>query len=181
MPNTIWTSNYGKTFSGTTSKGGQIAPQMMASNSLVKATITLTNNRTAAVNYNYTNVTSYSGGSFSVAAGETVTKTILVDVKTQRNIGQFGSNNATDLSTEFSGKCVGFIWGMDYRYCHDGGHYNLNGLSYESAAITLLANEAVPQVLASNGVGSAVGQIRVDANGNLQMYNGTAWKQINNS
>lgn len=181
FPNTIWTQKAGWTFSGTTTKGGWIQPSGLGNFMLVKVEMTLVNETSSSVNCGATNIIYYPSGGIPVPAGETVTVTKIIDVKTQKALGLYGNTNQTGLSSSYSGYAIGFLWGIDARYCHDGGFYNLNGLTYESAKITLLTDEAVPQVLASNGVGSAVGQIRVDANGNLQMYNGTTWKQINNS
>lgn len=180
LPDTIWASEAGYTFSGTTTKGSWIIPSGLSNNELIKTHITITNSTASEKTLGFSNMKCYSTGPFVVPANDSATFDLLIDVMTQKAIGIIGGTT-DNISSVYEGYVVGFLWGIDYRYCHDGGFYNLNGLSYESATITLLANEAVPQVLASNGVGSAVGQIRVDANGNLQMYNGTTWKQINNS
>lgn len=181
FPNTIWTQKAGWTFSGTTTKGGWIQPSGLGNFMLVKAEMTLVNETSSSVSCSASNIIYYPSGSISVPAGETVTVTKIIDVKAQKALGLYGNTNQTGLSSSYSGYAIGFLWGIDARYCHDGGFYNLNGLMYESAKITLLTDEAVPQVLATGAAGSAVGQIRVDDNGNLQMYNGTTWKQINNS
>ena len=181
MPNDPFIQESGKTYSGTTTKGGWVAPNAFPINALIMATVTATNETTSNVNFSFSNVTPYPSGNVSVPAGESVTFTRLIDVKTQRSIGQFGSANQAGLSTVWSAYQVGFIWGLDYRYAHSRGAYNLNGLVYDDYPIVLSVKEIVPQVLATGAAGCAVGQIRVDANGNLQMYNGTTWKQINNS
>ena len=181
MPNDPFIQESGKTDSGTTTKGGWVGTGVFPINALIMATVTATNETTSNVNFSFSNVTPYPSGNVSVPAGESVTFTRLIDVKTQRAIGLFGSANKAGLSTVWSAYQVGFIWGLDYRYAHSRGAYNLNGLVYDDYPIVLSVKEIVPQVLATGAAGSAVGQIRVDANGNLQMYNGTAWKQINNS
>lgn len=181
MPNDPFILESGKTYSGTTTKGGWVGTGVFPNNALIMATVTATNETTSNVNFSFNNVTPYPSENISVPAGESVTFTRLIDVKTQKAIGFFGNVNQAGLSTVWSAYQVGFIWGLDYRYAHSRGAYNLNGLVYDDYPIVLSVKEIVPQVLATGAAGSAVGQIRADANGNLQMYNGTTWKQINNS
>jgi hypothetical protein len=181
MPNDPFILESGKTYSGTTTKGGWVGTGVFPNNALIIATVTATNETATAVNFNFWNIVAYPSASISIPAGESVTFTRLIDVKTQKAIGSFGNANQAGLSTVWSAYQVGFIWGLDYRYAHSRGAYNLNGLVYDDYPIVLSVKEIVPQVLSTGAAGSAVGQIRVDANGNLQMYNGTTWKQINNS
>lgn len=181
FPSEPWLTMQGTTKTGTTSKGGWVGSGDFVNKALVKATVTLVNGTNASKNYQFSNVYAYPSGNITVAANSTETFTRLIDVRTQKALGQWGSTNATGLSSSWSAVYVGFIWGLDARYCHTKGAYNLHNIQYGDYPVVLDVREAVPQVLASDDAGSAVGQIRADANGNLQMYNGTTWKQINNS
>lgn len=181
MPENLWMTQAGKEYSGTSSKGGWVGISAFPENAFVLETITATNETASSVSFSFSNMTAFPSGSVPVPAGESVTFSRLVFVGTTKAVGSFGNVNQAGLSTVWSAYQVGFIWGLDYRYAHSRGAYNLNGLVYDDYPIVLSVKEIVPQVLATGAAGSAVGQIRVDANGNLQMYNGTAWKQINNS
>ena len=181
MPENLWMTQAGKEYSGTSSKGGWVGISAFPENAFVLETITATNETASSVSFSFSNMTAFPSGSVPVPAGESVTFSRLVFVGSTKAVGSFGNVNQAGLSTVWSAYQVGFIWGLDYRYAHSRGAYNLNGLVYDDYPIVLSVKEIVPQVLATGAAGSAVGQIRVDANGNLQMYNGTAWKQINNS
>lgn len=181
MPENLWMTQAGKEYSGTSSKGGWVGISAFPENAFVLETITATNETASSVSFSFSNMTAFPSGSVPVPAGESVTFSRLVFVGSTKAVGYFGNSNQAGLSTVWSAYQVGFIWGLDYRYAHSRGAYNLNGLVYDDYPIVLSVKELVPQVLATGAAGSAVGQIRVDANGNLQMYNGTTWKQINNS
>ena len=181
MPENLWMQQAGKVYSGTSSKGGWVGISAFPENAFVLETITATNETASSVSFSFTNMAAYPSGSVPVPAGESVTFSRLVFVGSVKAVGYFGNANQAGLSTVWSAYQVGFIWGLDYRYAHSRGAYNLNGLVYDDYPIVLSVKEIVPQVLATGAAGSAVGQIRVDANGNLQMFNGTTWKQINNS
>lgn len=180
MPSDAWMQYAGNVYSGTMSKGGWMGSGFH-SNELVKATVTLVNDTSSSKNFTFSNVQPYPSGTITVEANSSVTWTRLIDVKTQKALGFWASTSTTGISATWEARSVGFLWGLDYRYVHDRGAYNLHKLEYSDYPVTPSTIELVPQVLATGAAGSAVGQIRVDANGNLQMYNGTTWKQINNS
>lgn len=180
MPSDAWMQYAGNVYSGTKSNGGWIE-DAFHSNELVKATVTLVNDTSSSKNFTFSNVQPYPSGTITVEANSSVTWTRLIDVKTQKALGVWASVGTTGVSATWEARSVGFLWGLDYRYVHDRGAYNLHKLEYSDYPVTPSTIELVPQVLATGAAGSAVGQIRVDANGNLQMYNGTTWKQINNS
>ena len=180
MPSDAWMQYTGNVYSGTMSKGGWLEGGLH-NNELVKATVTLVNDTSSSKNFTFSNVQPYPSGTITVEANSSVTWTRLIDVKTQKALGLWASASTTGVSATWEARSVGFLWGLDYRYVHDRGAYNLHKLEYSDYPVTPSTIELVPQVLATGAAGSAVGQIRVDANGNLQMYNGTTWKQINNS
>lgn len=180
MPSDAWMQYAGNVYSGTMSKGGWLEGGLH-SNELVKATVTLVNDTSSSKNFTFSNVQPYPSGTITVEANSSVTWTRLIDVKTQKALGLWASAITTGISATWEARSVGFLWGLDYRYVHDRGAYNLHKLEYSDYPITPSTIELVPQVLATGAAGSAVGQIRVDVNGNLQMYNGKTWKQINNS
>ena len=182
LPNSDWMTRAGESISGTTTKGGY-SGDLLRSTSLTALDITLVNDTATAKTMSPYITTFYPSGNVTVPANSSVNVSILYEKNGKPNAMAwlYGSNNESGLSSSYTMTLVGFIFGIDFRYCHDGGFFDLNGLTFQRALISLVTDEAVPAVLASNGVGSAVGQIRVDANGNLQMYNGTTWKQINNS
>lgn len=184
LPSLAWNQS-AASISATTSKGGWIGGGYRVG-ALVHASIELTNNTSSAVSYSATNMYKYPSGNVSVAAGTTETVDCLIDVRNQASFGSFGSYNQANLSASAIGDYVVFEWGMDYRYCHNGGYYNLAGLKWEDVpSLGLLNQEMVKKVCEPehtySNTGSAVGQISVDSNGNIQMFNGTVWKQINNS
>lgn len=182
LPNSDWMTRAGESISGTTTKGGY-GGTLLPSTSLTALDITLVNDTATAKTLSPYQTTFYPSGNVTVPANSSVNVSLLYEKNGLPN-GQawlYGANNEAGLSSSYTMTLVGFIFGIDFRYCHDGGFFDLNGLMFQQALISLVTDEAVPTVLASNGVGSAVGQIRVDANGNLQMYNGSTWKQINNS
>ena len=180
MPANAWMDYGGNTYSGSTTKGGWLEGGFH-NNEMVKATVTLVNNTSSSKTFAFNNVTPYPSGNITVEANSTVTWTRLIDVRTTKALGQWASASTTNISSTWTAVSVGFIWGLDARYCHSKGAYNLHRVEYGDYPVVLSVNEVVPQVLGSSDAGSAVGQIRADANGNLQMYNGTTWKQINNS
>ena len=180
MPANAWMEYGGNTYSGSTTKGGWLEGGFH-NNEMVKATVTLVNDTSSSKHFAFSNVTSYPSGGIDVEANSSVTWTRLIDVRTQKALGVWASAGTTNISSTWTATSVGFIWGLDARYCHNGGAYNLHRFEYGTYPITINTTEVVPRVLGSSGAGSAVGQIRADANGNLQMYNGTTWKQINNS
>lgn len=180
MPSDAWMQYTGNVYSGTMSKGGWLEGGLH-SNELVKATVTLVNDTSSSKKFTFSNVQPYPSGDIDVEANSSVTWTRLIDVKTQKALGIWASVGTTGVSATWEAKSVGFLWGLDYRYVHDRGAYNLHKLEYSDYPVTPSTIELVPQVLATGAAGSAVGQIRADANGNLQMFNGTTWKQINNS
>lgn len=183
FPDASWVDSVGYTFEHANRTTAQPAITVPTApfNSLLKVTATLTNNSSTDKSWYAQNMSFYPSESVPVPAGETVTATKLVNPKTTGNVGLFGSLNSSDYIADASGFSVGFLWGLDFRYSHDGGFFNLYKRTYQPALISLIEGELVPKVLSSSAAGTAVGQIRVDANGNLQMYNGSTWKQINNS
>ena len=183
FPDASWVDSVGYTFEHANRTTAQPAITVPTApfNSLLKVTATLTNNSSTGQSWYAQNMSFYPSGNIPVPAGETVTATKLVNPKTTGCVGLFGKINDSNYIADASGFSVGFLWGLDYRYSHDGGFFNLYKRTYQPALISLIEGELVPKVLSSSAAGTAVGQIRVDANGNLQMYNGTTWKQINNS
>lgn len=183
FPDASWVDSVGYTFEHANRTTAQPAITVPTApfNSLLKVTATLTNNSSIDHYWYAQNMSFYPSENIPVPAGETVTATKLVNPKTTGCVGLFGKVNNSNYIADASGFSVGFLWGLDYRYSHDGGFFNLYKRTYQPALISLIEGELVPKILSSSAAGSAVGQIRVDANGNLQMFNGTTWKQINNS
>lgn len=184
LPSLAWTQK-AQTINASISKGGWIGSGYRAQ-SLVHANIELTNNTSSSASYSAMNMIKYPSGNVDVEPGTTENVECLIEMLQQRSFGLFGSYNQANLSASATGEYVVFEWGMDYRYCRNGGHYNLAGLKWEDVPpLGLLNQEMVKKVCEPehtySNIGSAVGQISVDSNGNLHMFNGSVWKQINNS
>lgn len=181
IPSLVW-SQSAATVTESKSSAGWLGSGYRG-NALLHGELTLTNTGSSSASLEMWNMVGYPSSVITVPAGETVNADVLIDLRNQGSFGYLGSG----LTAQATGTYVVFEWGIDYRYCREGGFYNLAGMEWEDCPyLQLLTDNVLPDVLGSDtndsaNAASAVGQLRLDTSGNLYMWNGSVWKQINNS